>query len=299
MKSPLITDSALLKSLAGIARRLPSMLTLMFSRPLAAMRWYSLATMLLLVAPAGLVAQDLADFDTLADGLLYRREMAGSVSLHTLGYGAGYRIGKNKNYYVKRMFDFDLLEMKSPKEVKRYNEYLPNSRRYVYGKENNVYIVRAGIGQQRLLNRKPYWGGVEVRYFYYGGPNLALAKPVYLYIAYYTQQDLITYYDLKLEKYDPERHFPYRGYNLNEDCDIAGRGPFLEGFSEIKPYPGVYLKAGFNFEFGQYTQRVKAVETGVVVDFFPKAIPVMAFNDPYHYFVTAYLSFSFGKRYNR
>jgi len=248
--------------------------------------------------PLILPAQEIPDFDTLSDGLLYRREMAGSVSLHTLGYGAGYRIGRNKTYYVKRMLEFDLLEMKSPKETKRYNEYLPNSRRYVYGKENNVYILRAGIGQQHLLNRKPYWGGLEVRYFYYGGPTLAIAKPVYLYIAYYSQQDLITYYDLQLEKYDPQRHFPYRGYNAKEDCDIAGRGPFLEGLGEVKPYPGIYAKAGFNFEFGQYTQRIKAVETGVVVDFFPKAIPVMAFNDPYRYFVTAYLSFSFGKRYN-
>jgi hypothetical protein len=254
--------------------------------------------LLIFFTPCVSLAQDDPDFDTLADGLLFRREMAGAVSLHTLGYGAGYRIGKNKTYYNKRMFEFDLLGMKSPKEVKRYNEYLANSRRYVYGKENDVFILRAGIGEQRLLNRKPYWGGIEVRYFYYGGPTLAIAKPVYLYIAYYTQQDLVTYYDLQLEKYDPERHFPYRGYNLSEDCDIAGRGPFLEGIAEIKPYPGIYTKAGFNFEFGQYNQRIKAVEAGVVVDFFPKAIPIMAFNDPYRLFVTAYLSFSFGKRYN-
>ncbi|HOW32685.1 MAG TPA: hypothetical protein PLP88_14065 [Bacteroidales bacterium] len=258
----------------------------------------NILALFLLTSPLFLAAQDIPDFDTLAESILYRKEMAGSVSLHTLGYGAGYRTGHNKTYYLKRMLEFDLLEMKSPKEVRRYNEYLPNSRRYVYGKENNIYILRAGIGQQKLINRKPYWGGIEVRYFYYGGPSLALAKPVYLYIAYYSQQDLITYYDLQLEKYDPQRHFPYRGYNTSEDCDIAGRGPFLEGLGEIKPYPGIYAKAGFNFEFGQYTQRIKALEAGVVVDVFPKAIPIMAFNDPYRFFVTAYISFSFGKRYN-
>ena len=259
---------------------------------------YPVILIFLHLAPALSPAQDMTDYDTIAEGLLYRKEMAASLSLHTLGYGLGFRLGQNKTYFKKRMLEFDLLEMKSPKETKIYNEYIPNARQYVYGKENNVYILRAGFGQQKLLNRKPYWGGVEVRFFCYGGPTLSLAKPVYLYIAYYTQQDMFTYYDLQLEKYDPEKHFPYRGYYNNADCDIAGRGPFLEGFSDIKLYPGLYAKSGFSFEFGEYNQRIKALETGIIVDFLPKAIPIMAFKDPYHYFVTAYISFSLGKRYN-
>jgi hypothetical protein len=249
--------------------------------------------------PSILYAQDIAEADTVDMGYLLRKEKSGNLMLHTLGYGAGYRFGINKTYFKNRMFEFDLLEMRAPNQARRYNENFPNPRSYVYGKLNSLYIIRAGIGRQHLINRKPYWGGVEVRGFYYGGLDIGLAKPIYLNIAYYSVIDNQIVVDrIALERYNPDEHFPYIGVNLNCLCDIYGRGPILSGFEKIKIYPGIYAKAGFNFEFSALNDRIKAVEVGGTIDIFPQKVPVMAFEDPELFFISGYLSFHFGKRYN-
>jgi hypothetical protein len=249
--------------------------------------------------PATVLAQDIAEADTVDMGFLLRREKSWNIMLHTLGYGGGFRFGINKTYFKNRMFEFDLLEMRAPNQARRYNENFANPRSYFYGKLNNLYILRAGIGSQYLLNRKPYWGGVEVRAFYYGGFDLGLAKPCYLYIAYYNVVDNQIVLDRTvLERYDPAKHFPYIGTNTTSLCDIYGRGPILSGFDKIKLYPGLYFKGGFNFEFSAANDRIKALEVGATIDIFPQGMPIMAFKDPSLIFVTGYLSFHLGKRYN-
>ena len=254
---------------------------------------------LTIITPSIVKAQDFTVADTVDMGILLRREKSGNIMLHTLGYGLGFRFGTNKTYYKNSMFEFDLLEMKSPNQVRRYNQNFSNPRSYIYGKLNNLYILRAGIGQQHLVNRKPYWGGVEVRAFYYGGLDVGLAKPSYLYIAYYSVSDNQIILDKTvLERYDPEKHFPDIGTNTTTLSDIYGRGPILSGFNKIKVYPGLYFKGGFNFEFSAANDRIKSLEIGAAVDIFPKPVPVMAFKDANYFFVTGYLSFHLGKRYN-
>lgn len=261
--------------------------------------WVIIFVSLSIFVPATIMAQDVSEADTVDMGFLLRREKSWNIMLHTLGYGFGYRIGVNKTYYKNRMFEFDLFEMRAPNQARRYNENYQNPRSYVYGKLNNLYIIRAGIGRQLLLNRKPYWGGVEVRAFYYGGIDIGLAKPSYLYIDYYKiVNKQIIVQNRPLERYDPEKHFPGIGINPDTLSDIFGRGPMLSGFSKIRPYPGFYAKAGFNFEFSEQNDRIKSLEIGATVDVFPIPVPVMAFRDKNYFFITGYLSFHFGKRYN-
>lgn len=265
------------------------------------MRLFLIITLFILtvISPSIVLAQDVAEADTVDMGILLRREKSWNIMLHTLGYGGGFRFGTNKTYFKNRMFEFDLLEMRAPNQVRRYNENFSNPRSYFYGKLNNLYILRAGVGRQQLLNRKPYWGGVEVRAFYYGGLNVGFAKPSYLYIAYYTVVDNQLQLDKTvLERYDPEKHFPYIGSNPNCLCDIYGRGPILSGFDKIKLYPGLYFKGGFNFEFSEANDRIKALEIGATIDIFPQRVPIMAFKDADLFFITGYLNFHFGKRYN-
>lgn len=249
--------------------------------------------------PSKVHAQDAAEADTVDMGFLLRKEKSGNLMFHTLGYGFGFRFGVNKTYYKNRMFEFDLLEMKAPNQTRRYNENYSNPRSYVYGKLNNLLILRAGIGRQVLMNRKPYWGGVEVRGFYYGGLDVGFAIPNYLYIAYYVVADNQIILDHNaLERYDPEAHFPSIGINPNCLCEIYGRGPILSGLGKTKLYPGIYTKGGLNFEFSAQKDRIKSLEVGIAFDVFPKPVPVMAFSEPYYYFLTGYLGFHFGKRYN-
>jgi hypothetical protein len=256
--------------------------------------------LLITIFPVTLLAQDISDADTVDMGFLLRREKSANVMLHTLGYGFGYRIGYNKTFYKNRMLEFDLLEMRAPNQIKRYNDNFPNPRGYFYGKLNYLYILRTGIGRQYLVNRKPYWGGVEVRAFAYGGLDVGFARPSYLYIAYYKVDPINNQYyvdRIALERYDPDKHFP-NPVSLVNNFDIYGRGPILSGFDHIKLYPGLYLKGGFNFEFSSQNDKIQALEIGGTVDIFPKAVPVMAFRDPNLFFITGYLSFHFGKRYN-
>ncbi len=231
--------------------------------------------------------------DTAENDILFRKEMTFSISAHTNGFGIGYRIGKNKTYFQKRMFEIDFLQMKSSKEIRRNSELDYNNRRYIYGKENYLFILRGGYGAQKLLAQKPYWGGLEVRAFWYGGLSLGITKPYYLLIANYIDPNGYAY-TLETERYDPEKHFP----SYVNGLQIYSHGPFLAGIDEIKFYPGLYTKFGFNVEFGRYTKKVKVLEVGAALDGYPKAIPIMAFNPAYHYFLTAYVSFNFGKRYN-
>lgn len=244
--------------------------------------------------PGKCYSQESEEQDTVNNGVLMRKERSGNIMLHTLGYGLGFKMGLNKNYFVRRIIEFDLLEMKAPNQTKTYNDNFVNPKYYYYGKLNNLYILRAGLGYQHLLNRKPYWGGIEVRYFYSGGLSLGLAKPVYLYISYY-RSDLVIF-ATKTEKFDPTKNYPVTTPDYT--YDIYGRAPVFKGFNEIKPYPGIYAKFGFNFDFGVLNDRVKALEVGIVLDGYPVGVPVMAFKDPYHIFVTGYLSFNFGKRLN-
>ena len=228
---------------------------------------------------------ELDGYDSVADRVLLKKEMTGGVTLHILGMGGNFRRGVNKTYFNSRIFEVEFVSMKHPKQIRVINPYYYNAKSYVYGKLNHVYILRAGYGFKKLLNRKPYWGGIELRVLYMGGISLAFAKPVYLY--FWDE----TYSYVKEEKYNPDNYYHNSEY-------IYGRAPFTDGLGELKVYPGIFAKAGLNFEFGALNSKIRALEAGGVVEYFPKAIPIMAFNPAQNFIVTFYLNFSLGKRYN-
>jgi hypothetical protein len=100
---------------------------------------------------------------------------------------------------------------------------------------------------------------------------------------------MYTEYEIREERYNPAQHFP---------DNIYGRGSFLTGILELGFYPGVYGKTGLEFEFGNKNRRPKALEAGVCLDVSPMGIPIMANNPKQNLFLTLYLSFTLGKRYN-
>lgn len=232
-------------------------------------------------------AQFEPELDTIGDNILFRKELNGAFMLHTNGWGLEFRIGSNTGYFNKRTFELDLLEYKHSKEIRTINPFYTNTKSYIYGKQNAVYIFRAGYGMQRQLNRKPFNGGVELRLFYLGGFSMAMAKPVYLNIMEWDTSD--TRLVIVTEKYDPEKHFP---------DNIYGRASFLKGFNELKPYPGAYIKTGLGIEFGAINQSTILVEVGTVIEVFAKPVPIMATRSPEQIFWTLYVSVGIGKRYN-
>jgi hypothetical protein len=244
--------------------------------------------LLFILAGKGVVfSQDkqIEGYDSIADRVLLKKEMTGGITIHVLGMGLNFRKGVNKTFFNSRIFEIEGVSMKHPKQVRVVNPYYYNAKSYVYGKLNHVYILRVGYGFKKMLNRKPYWGGVELRLLYMGGLSLAIAKPVYLYF----WDPTLTF--IKEEKYNPNNPFHSSEY-------IYGRAPFIDGFGELKVYPGVYAKAGLNFEFGALNSKIRALEAGAVFEYFPIAIPIMAENPAQNFFLTFYINFSIGKRHN-
>jgi hypothetical protein len=220
--------------------------------------------------------------DTTNDNVLFERQWTLGIQLNTNGWGIKFSKGRNLSFLTQRMWEIEFSTYKASKEIKTINPYYSDSKSYVYGKMNYVYFLRGGLGIQHILNRKPYWGGVQVSYLYYGGLSVGMAKPVYLYII----SD-----NLRIEhKYNPETDFT---------DNIYGRGPFLDGILYTRFYPGIYGKGGFEFEFGTQNKRMQVLEVGAILDYMPIGIPIMAYNPPQNLFLTLYLTVSMGKRYNK
>lgn len=247
---------------------------------------YILFLSLLIVASTELFSQfDTEDFDTLENQILYNKQRTFGIVAHSLGLGVQFRTGQRVTYFKTRMFDFELVSMRSYKQVKMINAYVPDARRYVYGKLNDAFFLRIGMVWKKLQNRKPYWGGVELRFIYGGGISLGLGKPYYYYTAYHNSNGI--YDDFRTERF-------------HEEIDaIISRAPFTKGISETTLHPGVYGKAGLNFEFGKRNTKIRALEVGVAMDIIPLGLSIMANNTDQIFFPTGYLSFTFGKRYNK
>ncbi|MCB2222345.1 MAG: hypothetical protein KQI35_18320 [Bacteroidetes bacterium] len=233
-----------------------------------------------------LMAQTEPVIDT-SKNIILMKERSFGVIFHTQGWGIKYSQGYNKTAFKRRMIVIEMVEMQSLRQIRTINPYFTNSKSYIYGKLNSVFVFRGTYGVHHQLNRKPYWGGVELRFFYMGGVSLAIGKPIYLYIL--NASPVIYEYNITEERYDPDEHFV---------DNIFGRAPFTKGFNELDFFPGLHGKVGLDFDYASYRNKLKSLEVGAMLDIFPRPVPLMALNDPNYFFLTLYINFNFGKRYN-
>lgn len=232
---------------------------------------------------------DTESVDTLENQILYNRTNTYGPIFNNLGFGVQYRSGKRLSIFKTRMLEFDVVYYRSLKQIKLLKPY-QNAKKYVYGKQNDVFFIRGGFAWKKLLNRKPYWGGVELRLLYATGISLGIAKPYYLYVIYETSQG--DTYEIKPQVYDADP--------ANRDwLDEFGRAPFSKGLNEISLHPGLYFKFGLNFELGKESTKIKALEIGGTIDALPLGMTVMAYDENQIFFPQFYISFSWGKRFNK
>ncbi len=226
--------------------------------------------------------------DSLENKILYNKQRTFGAVAHNLGFGINFRTGKRLSIFKTRMLEFEFVTMKAYKQIYLVTDY-PNSKRFVFGKMNDAFFLRANIVWKKLLNRKPYWGGVEVRWLYGGGFSLGIAKPYYLYV--WKDPDGDGYYsEIEPEQYDPQQH---------STTYIFGRAPFSDGLDETKVHPGLDIKTGLNFEFGKRNTKIKSVEIGAAIDITPTGLTIMASSENQIFFPTFYISLLFGQRYNK
>ena len=219
--------------------------------------------------------------------ILYRREASGGITVHSNGWGIIFKSGKHITGFRKRILDFEIISMSHPKEYRITNAY-DGAKSFIYGKLNNVFMVRGGWGYQTVLFGKAERSGVEVRVNYYAGIDLGLTKPVYLDIIEDDPDSNGYYYIAK--RYNPK--------DPDQSIErIYGGSSFFKGFGELSIYPGAYGKFAISFEYAGWQQKIAALETGVMVDYFPSAIPIMAYNANQNLYFNFYISIMWGGKW--
>jgi hypothetical protein len=219
------------------------------------------------------------------DKIFYRNERTFAAFLTSTGIGGDFRYAKRITAFKKTLYEIDLVNIKHPKEVKISTSTTTlTSRSFVYGKLNSFFNLRAGIGLQKEIFQKFDKGGISIRYFYNGGLDLGIKKPVYYYIYEINAKGEII--GQKIEKFDIIQHV---------DPRLMSKASFFNGIDEVTFTPGLYCKAGFTFEFGKYDEILHAIEAGAILDAFLTRIPIMAIENNKQIFFSLFLSYRFGK----
>ena len=65
----------------------------------------------------------------------------------------------------------------------------------------------------------------------------------------------------------------------------------------MRPYPGIYAKAGMNFEFGKSQEKSHTIGIGIIYDCYFTRIPLMMDQKNPFGFLNFYIEYKFGKRY--
>ena len=220
--------------------------------------------------------------------ILFRNEAEGGINIHSNGFGLTFKRGWHLTGYRKQMLDIDFVSLRDPKQYKLSN--YPDSKSFFYGKLNFAYILRGGYGIQNIIFGKAERSGVEVRYNYYFGLSLGITKPVYLDILVENPFDPQTKL-IDTRQYDPNDP----DQQLKEN--IYGPGPYFNGLDHLSIYPGGYGKFALSFEYAGWQDKITAIETGVVIDAYARAIPIMATGNKNNFFFNFYISLIWGGKW--
>lgn len=233
-------------------------------------------------------------------GIIYRSEDTGRLTIHTNGYSLAYNHGTIKTYYKTNYYHIELGTLSDPREQKQ-NRNIPISfsrlsKSFRFGKQNHVYVVRAGKGTKKLLTDKTRREGIAVGYNFEAGPSIAILRPYYLELIYNYEEDGRYYNELRTERYTSENADKFLDYN-----SVFSGASGSKGWSELSIVPGVQGKLGLFFSLGAYEEYAKSVEVGIMGDLYIKKIPIMVetptiSNKPY--FINFYITLEFGKRTN-
>lgn len=215
--------------------------------------------------------------------LVYSKQSLFGIQLRTNGYGLYYEFGKRRSIRATTTYLFELTEIKSPKEEKASGtNFFGNS--FVYGKINNFYQTKLGIGQQYLLGQKGNKNGVAVLAVVQGGLSVGMLKPYYVDAMDGVGQNRQIKYDSK------DSLLFLSGQN------ISGGSGFTVGWNELQFKPGAFVKTALRFDFGRYNESVQALEIGMSVDAYAGKIPIMVYSDPKQLFFQGHIAFVFGRR---
>ncbi len=231
--------------------------------------------------------------------IIYEKEFTTDFRIHTGGASLGVNLGKIRSYRRTSLLYFGIGELKHPQEVKQ-NQNLPfgagtGLRGYIFGKQNNFFALRGGIGEKRYLSEKARKKGVAMAVSYEAGPTIGLLKPYYLMLR--TEPSNFNQPNFRSERFSAENQARF----LSVD-KIFGADNFFQGIGELGLRPGLHAKFSAHADWGILDEFIKALEAGVMVDFFFQEIPLMAestlapnFQNK-NVFINLFLTLQLGKR---
>ncbi len=227
------------------------------------------------------------------ESLVYEQEKMLEVRFHSNGFSLGYSVGRIETWYRTRFYYFDIGALKNPKEhsqnFKFFNTgfFNESSKPFVYGKQNRLYTIRAGLGTKRLFSEKARKKSIIVGWSYEYGFTLGILKPYYLKLRNWADVDQ----EITVEKYSEEN-----ADRFLDESSIFGGAEFRYGLDELKIRPGIHGKAGMNFSWGDNERLIKAIEVGVMLDLFLGKVPIMVLEKNNPYFLNVYITLQIGKR---
>lgn len=241
-------------------------------------------------------------YDDGREGIVYNKELSFDFKLVTpRSFALGVNIGQVKTYYRSRIYNFEIGDLRHTREFRQsFDIQLPNtnfvSNPFIFGKQNQLYVLRAGIGEKRYLSEKARRKGLAVGFSYFAGPAIGLLKPYYLNLIYFSDQGANRAI-IRAERYSADNADTFLDiYN------VYGAASWAKGLGEIRILPGLQAKVAAHFDWGAFDELVKAIEAGVMVDFFFRDAPIMVEgpqtpgvkNTPV--FVNFFLNLQLGKR---
>lgn len=227
-------------------------------------------------------------------GIVYSRETTFNMKLATnRGLIAGMEFGKLRTYYKTTYYHISVGELKHPKEQRQSADPILSRsfRPFIFGKQNNAFVVRGGWGVKRYFSEKAKQRGVAVGMSYAFGPSLGLLKPYYLAICYPNPArpgDCRIFH----EKYSEENASLF----LDENGRIKGASPFTKGLGELGFRPGANASVALHLDWGAFDELVKAVEVGAMLDVFPTQLPILVGDNNQRVFLNFFVNLQLGKR---
>jgi hypothetical protein len=221
--------------------------------------------------------------------LNYYNENSFGLKLNSNGFGLDYRFEYRYTNKTRGFFETEIDILKDPKEIKLYNPFFTNQKKFVYGKINSVFKIQIGTGIQREIFSKQDKNSLAIRYQLGIGGTFAFAKPMYYNIVDST------------EIVGNQQYFYYSPQTFNLDyhnpSDIVSRESWFKGISETEIIPGAYVRAAMNFEFSNDRYKTKAIELGAEFNLYAKKITIMAENGQ-QFFLSIYCSYRFGYKHS-
>lgn len=210
-------------------------------------------------------------------------ELSTQIQATNRGYGISINLRQAAKETGVNAIELSYNGIRDHKEVKISNVNLVNPSltpgAFTFGKINYLQAVRIGLGREKMWAKRPDKNAVAVIISTIAGANLGLQVPVFIDYNTPGAND----FGFQTFRYDPAIH---------QRQDIIQSRSALKGMSKSKILPGLFVKQGLVFEFGNYTNAPNRLEAGWMVDALIKKPEIMYEKKHPNIFLSFYVSFA-------